>query len=159
GDPEASGLPAALSRGAAAAPEPVPGVPEAVPGTAPAPPPADEGVPGRQPRAAGPDDGEPPAVALAHQGAAGDVAAAAPGPTREAQAVRGLPLVLLLLATGSPEPQGSDAGTAPAAYAPPRSEEDQEVIQNLELLESLAENQVLDLLLELEPERADSGGG
>ena len=73
--------------------------------------------------------------------------------------MRGLPLVLLLLGTGSPEQQGSDAGATPVAYPAPRTEEDQEVIQNLELLESLAENQVLDLLLELDPDRPDSGGG
>jgi len=39
------------------------------------------------------------------------------------------------------------------------SVEDQEVIQNMELLESMAENQALDLLLELDPDSPDSGGG
>ena len=82
---------------------PVPGVPEALPRAAPAPAPEDEGVPGRQSRSPRPDDGEPPSVEVAEQGAAGAVAAAAPRAPGEAQAVTGLPLVLLLLATGSPE--------------------------------------------------------
>ena len=71
----------------------------------------------------------------------------------------GLGLVLLLLATGSPEQQRNDAGTPTVASPTQHSEEDQEVIRNMDLLESMAENQVLDLLLELEPDRPDSGGG
>jgi hypothetical protein len=73
--------------------------------------------------------------------------------------VTGRALVLLLLATGSPEQQGNDAGTPAVTPATRHSEEDQEVIQNMELLESMAENQVLDLLLDLDPEHPDSGGG
>jgi hypothetical protein len=73
--------------------------------------------------------------------------------------VTGLALVLLLLATGSPEQQRNDAGTPAVTPAAPHSEEDQEVIQNMDLLESLAENQVLDLLLDLDPQAPDSGGG
>jgi len=73
--------------------------------------------------------------------------------------VTGLALVLLLLATGSPEQQQNDAGTSTVLPPTQHSVEDQEVIQNMELLESMAENQALDLLLELDPDSPDSGGG
>jgi len=73
--------------------------------------------------------------------------------------VTGLALVLLLLATGSPEQQRNDAGTPPVYPPTQHTDEDQEVIQNMELLESMAENQVLDFLLDLDPETPDSGGG
>ena len=43
--------------------------------------------------------------------------------------MRGLSLLLLLLATGSPEQQRNDAGPLPVDPAPRRSEEDQEVIR------------------------------
>ena len=73
--------------------------------------------------------------------------------------MRGLSLLLLLLATGSPEQQRNDAGPLPVDPTPRRSEEDQEVIRNLELLEHLAEGQTLDLLLELDPDRSGADGG
>lgn len=70
----------------------------------------------------------------------------------------GLPLVLLLLVAGPPEQTRKDAG--PASVDPPaqRTPEDQEVIQNLELLEHLAEGQTLDLLLELDPDGPEARG-
>jgi hypothetical protein len=72
--------------------------------------------------------------------------------------VRGLSLLLLLLAAGPPEQQRNDAGPAPVDPPAQRSEEDQEVIRNLELLEHLAESQTLDLLLELDAGAPDKGG-
>ena len=72
--------------------------------------------------------------------------------------MRGLSLLLLLLATGSPEQQRRDAGPGPVDPPAERSKEDQEVIRNLELLEHLAESQTLDLLMELDPDRQKPEG-
>ena len=44
----------------------------------------------------------------------------------------------------------------PAPPGPSRSAEDEEVIQNLDLLEHFAEGQALEMMLELEAQRARS---
>jgi hypothetical protein len=65
--------------------------------------------------------------------------------------VTGLLAVLLLLSVDAGTP-----GTSDGVHAPPdagRSAEDEEVIQNLDLLEHLAEGQALEMILDLEGER------
>lgn len=64
----------------------------------------------------------------------------------------GLLAVLLLLSVDAGTPGAPDGGVP----APPaaRSAEDEEVIRNLDVLEHLAEGQALEMLLELEAERA-----
>jgi len=65
--------------------------------------------------------------------------------------VTGLLAVLLLLSTDPGYAGMADGGVAD--FTVPRSAEDEEVIQNLELLEHLAEGQALEMMLELEEER------
>ena len=65
----------------------------------------------------------------------------------------GLLAILVLLSTDASTPQVPDAGV----QAPPpasRSAEDEEIIANLDLLEHLGESQALEMILELEAERA-----
>ena len=65
----------------------------------------------------------------------------------------GLLAILVFLSTDAGTLQTPDAGVS----APPpasRSAEDEEVIQNLDLLEHLADSQALEIILELEAERA-----
>jgi len=59
--------------------------------------------------------------------------------------------VLLLLSTDAEQVEVADGGVS--ALSVPRSAEDEEVIQNLEVLEHLAEGQALEMMLELENER------
>ena len=63
-----------------------------------------------------------------------------------------LAVLLLLLSVDAGTPGAPDGGVP----APPgtRSAEDEEVIRNLDVLEHLAEGQALEMLLELEAERA-----
>ena len=63
--------------------------------------------------------------------------------------------VLLLLAGDAGTAEASDAGVR--SSPPSRSAEDEEVIRNLDLLERLADSEVLEMALELEasPSRAD----
>ncbi|HET9035018.1 MAG TPA: hypothetical protein VFN45_02395 [Myxococcaceae bacterium] len=65
----------------------------------------------------------------------------------------GLLAILVLLSTDAGRLETPDGGVR----APPpasRSAEDEEVIQNLDLLEHLAEGQALEMMLELEVQRA-----
>ena len=67
----------------------------------------------------------------------------------------GLLAILVLLSTDAGRLETSDGGVR----APPpasRSTEDEEVIQNLDLLEHLAEGQALEMMLELEAQRAQA---
>jgi hypothetical protein len=67
--------------------------------------------------------------------------------------VTGILAILVLLSTDAGRLETPDGGV----QAPPRtsrSAEDEEVIQNLDLLEHLAEGQALELMLELEAQRA-----
>ena len=59
--------------------------------------------------------------------------------------------VFLLLPLDAGPPGAPDGGVG--AVAPSRSAEDEEVIQNLDLLEHLAESQALEMLLEIEADR------
>ncbi len=63
----------------------------------------------------------------------------------------GLLAVLLLLSADAGTPATPDGGVTPPPGA--RSAEDEEVIQNLDLLEHLAESQALEMMLELEESR------
>jgi hypothetical protein len=66
--------------------------------------------------------------------------------------VTGLLAILVLLSTDSGtfgNPDGGVGGPPPAS----RSAEDEEVIQNLDVLEHLAESQELEMMLELEAQR------
>ncbi len=67
----------------------------------------------------------------------------------------GLLAILVLLSTDAGRIETTDAGvqTPPRAS---RSAEDEEVIQNLDLLEHLAEGQALELMLELEAQRGQA---
>ncbi len=58
-----------------------------------------------------------------------------------------LVVVLLLLAGDAGTPGVPDAGVRPSP--PSRSAEDEEVIRNLDLLEQLADSEVLEMVLEL----------
>lgn len=61
---------------------------------------------------------------------------------------------------GSPDRRPSDAGRGnppPQATAPPTSDEDREVIENLDLLQSMDDAKDLDLLLELNKDRDVDG--
>jgi hypothetical protein len=69
--------------------------------------------------------------------------------------VTGLLAILVLLATDPASlgtPDGGVLGTPPAS----RSVEDEEVIENLDLLEHLAESQELEMMLELEAHRGQA---
>jgi hypothetical protein len=66
--------------------------------------------------------------------------------------VTALLAVLLLLSVDAGPPGTPDGGVR--AVAPPRSPEDEEVIRNLDLLEHLAESQALEMLLEIDADRA-----
>jgi hypothetical protein len=66
--------------------------------------------------------------------------------------VTGLLAILVLLSTDAGRLETPDGGV-PAPRAS-RSAEDEEVIQNLDLLEHFAEGQALELMLELEAQRA-----
>ena len=61
--------------------------------------------------------------------------------------------ILVLLSTDAGTPEAPDGGTR-APPPPSRSAEDEEVIRNLDLLEHLAESQELEMMLELESQRA-----
>jgi hypothetical protein len=66
--------------------------------------------------------------------------------------VTGLLAILVLLSTDAGRletPDGGVTGPPPAS----RSAEDEEIIQNLDLLEHLADGQALEMMLELESER------
>ena len=63
----------------------------------------------------------------------------------------GLLAFLLLLA---PDPTSSPPPDAGVPQRPVRSAEDEEVIRNLDLLEHLADGEALEMVLELEAERA-----
>jgi len=68
--------------------------------------------------------------------------------------VTGLLAILVLLSTDAGRLETPDGGVR----APPpasRSAEDEEVIQNLDLLEHLAEGQALEMMLELERAQAE----
>jgi hypothetical protein len=70
--------------------------------------------------------------------------------------VTGLLAILVLLSTdaGTQQvPQARDAGVQAPAEAS-RSAEDEEVIANLDVLEHLGDSQALEMILELESERA-----
>ena len=67
----------------------------------------------------------------------------------------GLLAILVLLATDAGTlgtPDGGVRGPPPAS----RSAEDEEIIQNLDLLEHLAESQELEMMLELEASRGQT---
>jgi hypothetical protein len=69
--------------------------------------------------------------------------------------VTGLLAILVLLSTDAGTQQAPDAGV----QAPPpasRSAEDEEVIANLDVLEHLGDSQALEMILELESERANA---
>jgi hypothetical protein len=68
--------------------------------------------------------------------------------------VTGLLAILVLLSTDAGRPETPDGGV-PAPPPASRSTEDQEVIQNLDLLEHLAEGQALEMMLELERAQAE----
>ena len=63
----------------------------------------------------------------------------------------GVLAVLFLLSTDAGQVEVVDGGVS--ALAVPRSAEDEEVIQHLEVLEHLAEGQALEMMLDLEDER------
>ncbi len=65
----------------------------------------------------------------------------------------GLLAILVLLSTDAGRLETPDGGVRPPPPAS-RSAEDEEVIQNLDLLEHLAEGQALEMMLELEVQRA-----
>jgi hypothetical protein len=54
---------------------------------------------------------------------------------------------------GTPDRRSPDAGRPPPAPAPSVSDEDREVIENLELLRTMEDAKDLDLLLELNQDR------
>ena len=111
--------------------------------------PADARVPPGQSGAAPADDGEPPRLEGDDARAARADAAAAPRDAGEAGQVTGLLAVLVLLSTDAGSfgtPDGGVRSPPPAS----RSAEDEEVIENLDLLEHLAESQELEMMLELE---------
>lgn len=61
-----------------------------------------------------------------------------------------LVVVLLLLAGDAGAPGAPDAGVRPSPPSPPsRTAEDEEIIGNLDLLEHLADSEVLEMVLEL----------
>ena len=64
----------------------------------------------------------------------------------------GLLAILVLLSTDAGTQQSPDGGV----QAPPasRSAEDEEIIANLDILEHLGESQALEMILDLEAERA-----
>lgn len=62
-------------------------------------------------------------------------------------------LAVLLLLSADAGPAATPDGGVPAPPAA-RSAEDQDVIQNLDLLEHLAESQALEMMLELEESRS-----
>jgi hypothetical protein len=67
--------------------------------------------------------------------------------------VTGLLAILVLLSTDAGPPQAPDGGV----QAPPpasRSAEDEEIIANLDVLEHLGDSQALEMILDLEAERA-----
>jgi hypothetical protein len=67
--------------------------------------------------------------------------------------VTGLLAILVLLSTDAGTQQSPDGGV----QAPPpasRSAEDEEIIANLDVLEHLGESQALEMILDLEAERA-----
>jgi hypothetical protein len=65
--------------------------------------------------------------------------------------VTALVVVLLLLAGDAGTPGVPDAGVRPSPPSPSaRTAEDEEVIRNLDLLEHLADSEVLEMVLELE---------
>jgi hypothetical protein len=66
--------------------------------------------------------------------------------------VTGLLAVLVLLSTDAGRLETPDGGVQARPPAS-RSAEDEEVIQNLDLLEHLAEGQALEMMLELEAQR------
>jgi hypothetical protein len=66
--------------------------------------------------------------------------------------VTALLAILVLLSTDAGTPDAPDGGMR--AAPPSRSAEDEEVIRNLDLLEHLAESQELEMMLELESQRA-----
>lgn len=68
----------------------------------------------------------------------------------------GLLAILVLLSTDAgtqQSPQARDAGVQTPAEAS-RSAEDEEIIANLDVLEHLGESQALEMILDLEAERA-----
>ncbi len=66
----------------------------------------------------------------------------------------GLLAVLLLLAADAGTPGSPDGGVDAPPGATARTAEDEEVIRNLDVLEHLAEGQALEMILDLEAERA-----
>lgn len=56
-----------------------------------------------------------------------------------------------------PTADGGRPGPPPRATAPPTSDEDREVIENLELLQAMDDARDLDLLLELNKDRDPDG--
>ena len=61
-----------------------------------------------------------------------------------------LVVVLLLLAGDAGAPGAPDAGVRPSPPSPSsRTAEDEEIIRNLDLLEHLADSEVLEMVLEL----------
>jgi len=66
--------------------------------------------------------------------------------------VTGLLAVLLLLSVDAGTPEAPDGGSGQPT-APARTAEDEEIIQNLDLLEHLAEGQALEMMLDLEAAR------
>jgi hypothetical protein len=62
--------------------------------------------------------------------------------------VTALVVVLLLLGGDAGAPGAPDAGVRPSPSS--RSAEDEEVIRNLDLLEHLADSEVLEMVLELD---------